>query len=151
MSWPQASRGCVGSRPKGSIAELPDDDLAARLEHARHLGDGALRVADEAERGHRNDPIELSVCKGWRFGASLNEPQLDGLLLRAAACCSQHSRIRIEAPDPGPLTRKCRCQRAVAAADVENAQAITGPSRSRMRRSSSASVIRPSRLPRQCR
>src|ERR1700683_480826 len=109
-------RGVGGEQPLHPLLDIQyigsaDDEMSARLQHARELTNRLLRVLDMFETFHARDVVELAIAVRQR-SAQIPTPNLH-------AAKPENLRIQIAAMDVKSRRHKPRGQRPFAGRHIE--------------------------------
>ena len=105
--------------PPAPPSEFADDEPSSGPQHAGHFRDRLLHISNEAKHGHRKDEVKSRIVEWQPFGLSLNEIQLSTLDFGPPSRDGDHLWGSIDPCCYCTAPRKCRCQRSIAAANVQ--------------------------------
>jgi hypothetical protein len=117
----------ANSGPCAQFTQFADDKPAAGPKHPRHFAQSGAGILNETKHRHGDDGIERVGCERQSLCFRHVERDVLALLQRALPASRDHIRRGVYAGDNGASLCKFHYQNAIAASDIENAQAGRRP------------------------
>lgn len=112
--------------PEAPATELANNNPSSPLQHASHFGDHSLVVTNETQDSHGHDEVERFVVERQALRPSLHEAERRALVFEASPRGGDHRGVCIKPGYDCATPCELRCERSVAAADIEQRQASNG-------------------------